>query len=79
MTTAYGGLRRVDLYIALRARARMGGNRQTLRNPPARGLFDSLPSIQNQSPWVRDGEPTCPDCYWPLDTIGHEVNCEETR
>ena len=37
------------------------------------------PSIQSQSPWVRDGESACPDCGWPLDTIGHEVNCEATR
>ena len=24
-------------------------------------------------------ETTCPDCGWPLDTVGHEVNCEATR
>jgi hypothetical protein len=24
--------------------------------------------------------PNCPDCGWPIDTIGHEVNCcEENR
>jgi hypothetical protein len=29
--------------------------------------FPSLPSIQSQSPWGRDGEPTCPRCHWSLD------------
>jgi hypothetical protein len=42
----------------------------------ALGHVESLPSIQNQSPWVRDGEPICPRCHWPVDSVGHVVNCE---
>jgi hypothetical protein len=64
--------------VATLSPVRMDGNRQTLRDPPARGNSDSPPSIQNQSPWVRDGESICPDCGWSTNTIGHEVNCEET-
>jgi hypothetical protein len=29
------------------------------------------------NPWVKEGEPICPDCGWPLGSVGHEVNCCE--
>lgn len=69
MTTAtegYGGLEPLSPH----ARARMDGNRSTLRNPPdaRRGVPSSIhPCIQSQSPWVGEGEPICPVCGWPLD------------
>jgi hypothetical protein len=77
MTTAYGGFRRVQPISVVRARARMGDNRQTLRDPPARDPFDSLPSIQNQSLWVKEGEPICLRCHWPINSQGCLANCGE--
>jgi hypothetical protein len=39
-----------------------------------RGILDAR--TQSQSPLVRDGEPTCPRCHWPINSQGHVANCE---
>jgi hypothetical protein len=74
-TEGSGGLKPLSLC----ARARMEGNRSTLRDPPApsaREHFGSSPAIQNQSLWVKAGDPICLPCHWSITTQGHEINCE---
>jgi hypothetical protein len=46
------------------ARAHIRGNTETPATPGTQ--------------WVRDDAVTCASCGWPLDTIGHGVNCEAT-
>ena len=75
VTEGSGGLKALSLYARMRVWEQTGRPSVTLRcgdHAPS-----SPSSIQSQSPWVRDGAPTCSDCGWPLDSVGHEVNCEE--
>jgi hypothetical protein len=41
-------------------------------------MMKRLPSIQIQSPWVKEGVPICPDCHWQTDSQGCLANCGET-
>ena len=38
---------------------------------PGAGRVDLHHPFQNQSPWVRDGEPICPRCHCPSRQSGH--------
>jgi hypothetical protein len=39
---------------------------------------DTVPAEVRRAPLslVDDPVPNCPDCSWPLDSVGHETNCE---
>jgi hypothetical protein len=45
---------------------------------PSRAEVRALHGHTDINPWVRDGEPTCPRCGWPIDSKGHLANCGET-
>jgi hypothetical protein len=37
-----------------------------------------MSTVVHPSPWVKDGEPICTDCHWPIDSQGCLANCGET-
>jgi hypothetical protein len=58
-------------------RERHGGTVGTVRIQRASGTVRHG-QARSENPWVKEGEPACSRCGWPLGTVGHEVNCEET-